>query len=69
MIRPLLFAVGLLVVGLLYHHNGANDWLAPSTVPADLTQQQLANELTANVLIAASVVIVALMPRNNKEQQ
>ena len=66
-IRPHFISICLVVTGLVYHHNGANDWLAPNTVPAGLSPQQLANELTANILFAAAAVIWALMPGKKEE--
>lgn len=65
--RPLMFAVMFIAVGFVYHHAGANDWFAPDTFPEDLTQQQIANEITANMMFTAAVIICALMPVKSKE--
>jgi len=67
MTRPIFFSLCLFITGLVYHHNGANDWFSPNTVPADLTLREVANELTANILFMAAAVIWALMPVNKKE--
>jgi hypothetical protein len=65
--RPIFFSLCLFITGMIYHHNGANDWLSPNTIPTGLTAQQHANEITANMLFAATIVIWALMPVNKKE--
>ena len=65
--RPNFVSIMLLITGLVYHHNGANDWLAPSTIPDDLTPQQIANEITANVLLSAALIVFALSPMKSKE--
>ncbi len=60
--RPLFISICLIITGFLYHHNGANDWLAPTVIGEHLTPHQIANEITANILFAAAAVIWALMP-------
>ncbi len=31
--RPLFISICLVLTGLIYHHHGAGDWLAPTTIP------------------------------------
>ena len=62
MLRPYLVSVTLFVVGLIYHHNGQNDWLTPAAVGPHLTPHQIANEIISSILIASAMVICALIP-------
>lgn len=67
MLRPYLTSVTLFVAGLIYHHNGQNDWLAPTAVGPGLTPAQIANEIIAIILIASAMVICALIPSKKED--
>jgi hypothetical protein len=60
--RPLFISICLVLTGLIYHHHGAGDWLAPTTIPESLSSVQITNELIASLQFTAAMVIWALMP-------
>lgn len=67
MLRPYLISVTLFVAGLIYHHNGQNDWLTPAAAGPHLTPHQIANEIIASILIASAMVIFALIPSKKED--